>query len=40
MDENIVICVDCGTKLKENVALVVRNEPKAYKCVDCYLKSI
>lgn len=40
MDENIVICVDCDTKLKEDVALVVQHEPKVYKCLDCYLKSI
>lgn len=40
MDENIVTCVDCDKKLKEDFALVVRNEPKIYRCIDCYLKSI
>lgn len=40
MDKNIVMCVDCGAKLEEDVALIVRNEPKVYRCVDCHLKTI
>ena len=40
LSKNIVICIDCDAKLNEDVALVVRKEPKTFKCIDCHLKSI
>lgn len=40
MGEKIVKCFDCDIEVIEDFALVVRQEPKIYKCIDCYLKSI